>query len=265
MSGAPERKYTDADVRADPELTEMVYDYLDKYAGEYDPLVRAQSVLKRGSYLTTAQTRVVLNCMRHDWDIADQMPAPMAQVIDMPQRDETEVYGYMQPTKKKGKKRQQTRGYLGPQECGSTELHMAHNWNDETFPDAYWHCGGKNNGREGYLFIDAKIKTPYVKATGGRMVHLLGEGSYFHWVPNVHGDGYGGMLRQIGQSEADKSLWGRFPPHLHVKVLCKHPSWLTDPFLLWEIPDGLITNDGQPIGLCKYCKEVRDSDNPSDA
>ena len=30
---APERKYTDADVRGDPELAELALDYLDNYTG----------------------------------------------------------------------------------------------------------------------------------------------------------------------------------------------------------------------------------------
>lgn len=248
MSGAPERKYTDADVRSDPELAELALNYLDDYAGDFEPLVRAQETLARGSLLTTTQTRVVLNCMRHDWSIADQLPQPMAKVIDMPVRDDVIV----KPRKKK------KRGYLGPKQCHNPEYHAAHNLKEpesELFKDAYWHCAGKNNGRNEFLFIDAKIKAPYIKAPGGKMIHMLGEGSYFHWRPNIHGIGFG----------ISKELWGRFPPRLHVKLLCKYPSWLCNPQLLWEIPEGLVTNEGQTIGLCPHCVKVKESnDNASD-
>lgn len=241
MAGAPDRKYTDADVRADPELGELAYEYLETYSGEFEPLVKAQQVLARGSLLTTSLTRVVLNCMRNDWDIADQLPQPMAKVIDMPVRDDVA----RKPPKKHKK---QKRGYLGPKQCSNSEYHSAHNQNEpesELYRGAYWHCAGKSNGRTEFLFVDAKIKTPYVKAPGGKMIHLLGEGSYFHWRPNTHGIGFG----------RSDELWGRFPPRLHVKLLCKHPSWLYNPQLLWEIPEGLITNEGQAIGLCPHCEK----------
>jgi len=244
---APEHKYSDRDVRENPDLTEMAYDYLDSYGGEYEPLVRAQDVLADGRYLTTSQTRVVLNCMRHDWNIADQLPQPMAKVIDMPVRDE----GAVMPRRTKKK----TRGYLGPKQCFNPEYHPPHNLNEEDselYSNAYWACHGRNNGRDENLFIDAKIKTPYVKAPGGKMVHLLGEGSYFHWRPNAYGIGFG-----------SKGLWGRFPPRLHVKLLCKHPSWLYNPNLLWEIPEGMVTNEGTLIGLCPHCEKVKNDNDCS--
>ena len=113
---APERKYTDADVRADTSLIELAYEYLDTYPGEFDPLVRAQDVVRSGRPLTTPQIRVVLNCMRNDWDIADKMPRPMAKVIDMPVRDDAVE---TVPRKRKGTLRQ-TRGYLGHRQCDTS-------------------------------------------------------------------------------------------------------------------------------------------------
>ncbi len=246
---APERKYTDADVRADISLIELAYEYLDTYPGEFDPLVRAQDVVRSGRPLTTPQIRVVLNCMRNDWDIADKMPRPMAKVIDMPVRDnDIEV---IPRRKRKDKVPSWEDRYV---DCDSPKLHPPHSYKKNGFDQ--WRCGGKANNRPDHLWIDAKIKTPYVKAKGGKMIHLLGEGSHFHWYPNRYGDGYGNL--NIGDG-----MWPRFPPDLNVKLLCKYPSWLRNPMLMWEIPDGLITNDGTPIGLCKYCEKVRDDNSGS--
>jgi hypothetical protein len=248
---APEHKYSDRDVRADPDLAELAYEYLDAYTGDFEPLIRAQEVLADSRLLTTSQIRVVLNCMRHDWNIADQLPHPMAKVIEMPQRDNEVV---VIPKPKKFKEPSWKDRYVP---CERTDLHPPHAYEAKGYDQ--WRCDGLHNDREDHLFIDARIKTPYVKAPGGKMIHLLGAGSYFHWHPYRYGNGFGGLSREIGMSEADKSLWGRYPPDLVVKLLCKHPSWLRKPMLLWELPDNLITNDGTPIKLCIHCKAVRDA------
>jgi hypothetical protein len=177
----------------------------------------------------------------------------MAKVIDMPVRDESSAL--------RSKKKHKHHGYQGERYCDQlfTVLHSSHNWKLVGGDDHdYFVCPGRTNGRAGHLWIDARIKTPYVKAKGGRMIHLLGEGSYFHWTPYPYGDGFGGLARQFGTEERNNGLWGRFPPALNVKLLCKHPSWLRNPMLMWEIPDGLITNDGTPIELCIHCKKERD-------
>jgi hypothetical protein len=246
MSGAPERKYTDADVRSDPELAELALDYLDNYTGDFDPLVRAQETLERGSLLTTTQTRVVLNCMRHDWSIADQLPQPMAKVIDMPVRDETIV-------KPKRKKEPKWTDRTVP--CGRTEIHLGHNYEKDDYK--HWHCRGISNNRQDYFWIPARIKVPYAKARGGKMVHLVNlEGdSNFKYMPNRYGDGYGSGY----ESKSIPKLWG-FSPRLSVDLLCRYPSWLENPMLLAEIPEGMLTPQGQPIGLCPHCEKVRDGE-----
>lgn len=242
---APERKYTDADVRGDPELAELALDYLDNYTGDFEPLVRAQETLERGSLLTTTQTRVVLNCMRHDWSIADKLPQPMAKVIDMPVRDEEEA-----PPRKRRKEPK-----LGERNvpCGNTELHMGHNYERDGFK--YWNCRGVSNDRPSYIYFDAKIKVPYAKAKGGKMIHLVApEGSTFTYSPNQYGDGYGsGMV-----AKSIPKLWG-FYPRLGVNLLCRYPSWLHNPMLLAEVPEGMLDPQGQPIGLCPHCVKVKES------
>ncbi len=242
MSGAPERKYTDADVRADPELAELAYEYLETYAGEFEPLVKAQQVLARGSLLTTSLTRVVLNCMRNDWDIADQLPQPMAKVIDMPVRDDVAA-----PPKKPKKKEPKWTEREVP--CGNTELHHGHNYEKDGYE--YWHCRGVANDRQDYIYCDAKIKVPFAKAKSGKSVHIVApDGSVFTYITNRHGVGYGGAIFP--------KLWG-FYPQLTVNLLCKYPSRLKDPILLAEVPEGMLDPQGQPIGLCPHCVKVKES------
>lgn len=246
---APERKYTDADVRADMELTELALEYLDTYAGDFDPLVRAQDVLLRGGVLTTSQIRVVLNCMRHDWNIADQMPTPMAKVIDMPVRDEIPVLGYMEPKPKKRKKKPSYQDrYIS---CDDPKPHPSHRYEADGFDD--WMCPGVRNDRVEVVIMKAKIKVPYAKAKGGKMIHLVDPygDSYFMYSPNRHGDGYGSGFA----SKTFPFPWGIYPS-FHVELMCRYPSWLKDPLLLAEIPEGMLTSEGKPIGLCPHCKKA---------
>jgi hypothetical protein len=78
MSGAPEHKYTDADVRGEPDLVELAKEYLENYFGDFDPLVEAQEYHLRGLEMPTAVVRKVLNCMRHDTEWAHVLPRPGA-------------------------------------------------------------------------------------------------------------------------------------------------------------------------------------------
>lgn len=243
---APERKYTDADVRGDPELAELALDYLDNYTGDFEPLVRAQETLERGSLLTTTQTRVVLNCMRHDWSIADKLPQPMAKVIDMPVRDDVAP----RPKKPKKKEPKWTEREVP---CGNTELHHGHNYEKDDYK--YWHCRGVSNDRVDRFWIPARIKVPYAKARGGKMIHLVApEDHVFTYTPNHYGDGYGSGY----ESKSRPRQWG-FSPRFSVNLLCRYPSWLENPILLAEVPEGMLDPQGQPIGLCPHCIKVKES------
>lgn len=241
MSGAPERKYTDSDVRADPTLLEMAYEYLDEYTGDFEPLVRAQCVLSEGRHLTTSQARVVLNCMRHDWNIADKLPAPQATIIPMPAREEVKM-----PKKKK-------RYTLAPDTCGNPEVHPPHNWSNSDF-DYELHCRGVSNDRK-IVQRDARIKVPYVKARSGAKVHLLtGDGYYEYW-PNQYGSGYD-ISYLMRRYPAEFQLWG-LGPTLWVKTMCKYPSWIKSPLLFAEFPENMISAKGDPVELCNYCHTAR--------
>lgn len=73
---AHDYRYTDRDVREDPRLTDLAIAYLQQYGGDFDPLVRAKRVMNQGGEMTTVIIRTVLNCMRHDVNVADKMPVP---------------------------------------------------------------------------------------------------------------------------------------------------------------------------------------------
>jgi len=70
-------RYTDRQVREDPTLTELAYDYLRSYGGDYEYLVDCKEALHFRQDLTTAQIRGVLNCMRHDVHARAAMPKPI--------------------------------------------------------------------------------------------------------------------------------------------------------------------------------------------
>jgi hypothetical protein len=73
---APEVRYTERDVRENEELRELAESYVRNYGGEFDPLLRAFNMLSMDGALTTAMTRTVLNCMRHDENVASILPEP---------------------------------------------------------------------------------------------------------------------------------------------------------------------------------------------
>jgi hypothetical protein len=81
MRTAPEIKYTERDVRENDELRDLAETYVRNYGGEFDPLVRAFNMLSMDGALTTAMTRTVLNCMRHDINIASQLPEPRGYTL----------------------------------------------------------------------------------------------------------------------------------------------------------------------------------------
>lgn len=81
---AHDYRYTDRDVREDDRLRELAIAYLQQYGGDFDPLVRAKRAMLAGAELTTTIIRTVLNCMRHDVNVADKMPIPTTPFYIMP-------------------------------------------------------------------------------------------------------------------------------------------------------------------------------------
>lgn len=88
MSAAPQLKYTDRDVRENPEFYGMVVNYLTAYEGEFPFLIDCKMRLAQDYDLSTGMVRGVLNCMRVDPRVGN-MPEPMifdADIIPMPER-----------------------------------------------------------------------------------------------------------------------------------------------------------------------------------
>lgn len=240
-----ERKYTDRDVRENPELKEIALRYLNVYGGDFEPLVNAQGMLAAGGELPTNIIRVVLNCMRHDRDYAADMPQPEAKVIQMPKT-------------KKQKKRSWRDKWDVP--CGNEELHQSHKYERDGEDD--WYCTGVglNRGEHGMVLIKASIKVPYAKAKSGKMIHLVDEfgDNYFKYTPNQYGPGYLGAYIFLEEGGYIKPK----PPRadLHIKLRCKYPSWIINPILVREIPPDIFNYDGTPLTLCRHCKEIADGD-----
>jgi hypothetical protein len=245
--GAPEYRYTDRDVREDPRLEDFAYDYLDTYGGEFEPLVEARTTLAKYGRLGTHQIRVVLNCMRHDWHVANELPVPehaeLAQVVDIDRpkkKFRRGSYYADKPTHEESDK-----------PCGNTSLHRGHTYAGEyirdgkVYPWEYMHCVGVNNSRALEIEMPLLPKVPYVKARGGKMVHLVGPTAHaFVWHPNQYGWGYNYGHR-----------WG-FDPHSVIFTKCRYPSVIRDGILLKEMPVDVLNSDGTTLELCRHCKEM---------
>lgn len=75
MSGY-DQKYTDIDVRQDPFLLAAAVKYARSYIGEFDFMTAASTIVHDRGTLPIAVARGVLNCMRADPRIANDLPTP---------------------------------------------------------------------------------------------------------------------------------------------------------------------------------------------
>lgn len=221
-----ERKYTDRDVRENPSLRRIAVDYLMDYGGDFEPLVDAIDMLKSGAQLPTNVIRVVLNCMRHDRNVADSMPEPTRPKLELVMDEE-------KPKKKKKKLPWQS-------QCDNPESHEDHIW-DEPKGDRHWCKGVPFPINREPFWARAVSRRPFVLARGGKMIHYasLEQGSGVYWSPPRH-------------------EYGMAKPHeLAIKTLCRYPSILKRPILLSADDASLIVFTGplieKQITLCPYC------------
>lgn len=70
-------KYTESDVRADPFLLAAAVKYARSYTGDFDYLVAAADIVHLRGTLPVAIAKGVLNCMRADPRVADDLPEPL--------------------------------------------------------------------------------------------------------------------------------------------------------------------------------------------
>lgn len=71
-------KYQDADVRSKPSLMAMAVTYAQQYRGNFEFMQAASAAANATGTLPVGVARGVLNCMRADPEVADQMPEAMA-------------------------------------------------------------------------------------------------------------------------------------------------------------------------------------------
>lgn len=89
MTGGALRKYTDRDVRENPDFRLTVIDYLDQYEGEFEFLIDMKMRVASGYEMSVGMIRGVLNCMRNDPRVTgmpDPLPEEEGRVIQMPRQ-----------------------------------------------------------------------------------------------------------------------------------------------------------------------------------
>jgi len=217
MTGGPERKYTDRDVRENPTFVDLVEAYLHRYEGDFEFLIDNKMRLAQNITLTTGQVRGVLNCMRHDPRVRN-LPEPLPyedNVIDL------------QPRKRQRQK-------YGMEDCDKLEPHYPHNWGND---EGIYKCSGIEWAINRNSFTKpAIVRRPFAVARTGAYIHKVDlHGSHhFRWYPEPHD-------------------WGWvMEPVLHVKLACKYPHWIEKPLLFSvekDVPEPIRTDRSN----CPHC------------
>lgn len=211
MSAAPETKYTDRDVRGNPDLVEMAVEYVEAYDGEFEYLIDMKMRLAQNYDLTTPMIRGILNCMRHDPRVTG-LPTPVPP-------EEGTVIELRQP--KRARRRRHGLDKENPVSCQKTTSHDAHVWWKDD--DSEW-CEGIpwEITRTRYPHYPAVVKAPFVVARQGNLIHRVADkGHYFYWRQETHEWGF---WRMPGEDFDDPELW--------VNLVCRFPSILKRPILL---------------------------------
>lgn len=76
MEWTADARFTDQHVRMQPGLLALATQYAKEYQGEFDPLVKAHVWAIENGTLSIPTARMVLNCMRHDLNVAATLPDP---------------------------------------------------------------------------------------------------------------------------------------------------------------------------------------------
>lgn len=178
MNAAPNLRYTDRDVRENPEFIPLVHNYLKSYEGEFQYLVDCKMALMHHGALPTALMRGVLNCMRNDARIVGQLPTPL------PIQLEAEVI----PMKRKAKWTKLK--YL---DCDITEPHPAHPREQVSADVVRNYCHGIYEiNRISFYRLPAKVNDKYTAVVGktGLLVHKLTGEAEVGWMPYAHQWGF---------------------------------------------------------------------------
>lgn len=214
-----EWKYTNRDVREDPRLTELAVVYLQESANEFEPLVLARQELIETGALRVQTVRIILNCMRNDYKVGDQMPVPDRPTLSL-----------VVPSKGKAVQK--------PEECGQSTPHVGHYFVTQHWGNVY--CYGVTNGRKHSFERSFTPKVGYAKARTGALIHRpADEGSWIMYWTNQYGPGF---------KRTEVSL----------KLSCKYPSRIKNPLLMnldqaMEVA-GTPVNNLKPDELILFCQ-----------
>lgn len=241
MSAAPEMKYTDRDVREDPDLTQLAIAYIANYTGEFDPLVEAKELFEEYGELTTPMIRKVLNCMRHDAQVVMQLPRP---------KYGSNVVAFQPPKRRVG-----SRPKNDKQSCQNTDSHDKHWWGE-------WgehECQGMPWAINRFtVYLPVKVKVKYAMSRTGKLIHTV-DPAYEHtmaWNPPRHSWGFRTQVKSYYSTDAE----------LTVKTLCRFPSYLRRPVLIKEElleqilshPINLVEFPGiREMQMCPHCEKLR--------
>jgi hypothetical protein len=191
-------KYTDRDVRENPDFYGAAVNYLVEYEGEFQFLIDCKMRVASGIDLTTGMVRGILNCMRVDPRVKN-LPAP----IEWPE----DVIPIDRPSRTKPKRKHRV-------DCTRTDVHE-HKYEDWQYlnycPGIYLCSRETRYRREATVhseFIFVKGKSPSTLT-----VHLVTKAEV-EWTPFVHRWG-----------------WAR-NPEVIVHTACTYPHYLRNPILL---------------------------------
>lgn len=151
--------YTNRDVANNDSLIRMAEKYATEYKGEFEPLVSARDQMLILGNLSIPVARVVLNCMRHDDEVCDSMPAPVGRVSKARNNKE--------------------------ESCSITGPHYAHWSGDARCPGVPWAIN-----RPDYVDFKAVIKFPLAVSKSGSLIHRTEGTGIMRWHPLQHEWGY---------------------------------------------------------------------------
>jgi hypothetical protein len=219
-------RYTDRDVRENPNFENIAIDYLMDYEGEFTFLIDCKMRIASGMGLSVGMVRGIHNCMRVD-PRAPEIPEPQvwdgeADVIPMPERRH-------KPSYRKA-------------HCQRTDPHQ-HTQDD--FKSLHYcpgiHAITRNEGQYSYR-LHAAIKPGFMFVTAKSASSVLVHRAMWaevEWTPKIHEFG-----------------WNR-PPELIVHTNCKYPYYLRNPFLM-QIKDVDQYRDEYQLARCVRCFGERD-------
>lgn len=238
---APEHAYTDVDVRSDPTLRSWAEVYCVHYQGSFAPMREAQAELLNAGALSTRTARIVLNCARNDWRVADRLPIP---TYDHPEYPTTRVVEHAQPA----------------QERPALTL-------VPPLPDLPPRPEERVLHRH---LLDVKmplrIKAPFVAGRAGQFIHFtVPESPKNQAIWRLEGMG---KAKQRYASDRTRLLEDpspkRFLLSISVKTACLHPSILHEAELITDLEQALTTprlvvspKERIPPTLCPRCVAAR--------